>query len=34
MASYNKVNGVHVSESKELLDGVLRKEWGFDGVIM
>ncbi|KAL3471517.1 glycosyl hydrolase family 3 N terminal domain-containing protein [Aspergillus californicus] len=34
MASYNKVNGLHVSESKDLLDGVLRKEWGFDGVIM
>ncbi|KAL2838660.1 beta-glucosidase precursor [Aspergillus pseudodeflectus] len=34
MASYNKVNGLHVSESKDLLDRVLRKEWGFDGVIM
>ncbi|KAJ0418579.1 glycosyl hydrolase family 3 N terminal domain-containing protein [Aspergillus carlsbadensis] len=34
MASYNKVNGLHVSESKHLLDAVLRKEWGFDGVIM
>ncbi|KAL3441430.1 glycoside hydrolase superfamily [Aspergillus insuetus] len=34
MASYNKVNGLHVSESKHLLDGILRKEWGFDGVIM
>ncbi|KAH6712483.1 glycoside hydrolase superfamily [Leptodontidium sp. MPI-SDFR-AT-0119] len=34
MSSYNKVNGVHVSESKDLLDGVLRKDWGWDGVIM
>ncbi|KAL2839432.1 glycoside hydrolase superfamily [Aspergillus pseudodeflectus] len=34
MASYNKVNGLHVSESKHLLDNILRKEWGFDGVIM
>ncbi|KAL2842525.1 glycosyl hydrolase family 3 N terminal domain-containing protein [Aspergillus pseudoustus] len=34
MASYNKVNGQHVSKTKELLDGVLRKEWGFDGVVM
>jgi beta-glucosidase-like glycosyl hydrolase len=34
MASYNKVNGLHVSESKHLLDDILRREWGFDGVIM
>ncbi|PSN70389.1 beta-glucosidase [Corynespora cassiicola Philippines] len=34
MTSYNRVNGVHVSENKRLLDEVLRKEWGFDGFIM
>ncbi|KAL1409700.1 hypothetical protein Q8F55_003696 [Vanrija albida] len=34
MSSYNRVNGEHVSESKELLDGVLRKQWGWDGLVM
>ena len=34
MSSYNKVNGHHVSESHKLLDQVLRREWGFDGLIM
>ncbi|KAJ9113731.1 hypothetical protein QFC20_001756 [Naganishia adeliensis] len=34
MTSYNRVNGLHASESKWLLDGILRKEWGFDGMIM
>ncbi|KAH7349654.1 glycoside hydrolase superfamily [Plectosphaerella cucumerina] len=34
MSSYNKLNGHHVSESHKLLDQVLRKEWGFDGLIM
>jgi beta-glucosidase len=34
MTSYNSVNGVHVSESHHLLQDVLRKEWGYDGLTM
>ncbi|KIJ58514.1 glycoside hydrolase family 3 protein [Hydnomerulius pinastri MD-312] len=34
MTAYNRVNGTHVSENVHLLQDVLRKEWGFDGLIM
>ncbi|KAG4429804.1 hypothetical protein IFR05_014715 [Cadophora sp. M221] len=34
MASYNKINGTHVSESKGILEGILRKEWGWKGLVM
>jgi beta-glucosidase len=34
MTAYNKINGTHVSESKNLLDGILRGEWGWKGLIM
>ncbi|KAF2836344.1 glycoside hydrolase family 3 protein [Patellaria atrata CBS 101060] len=34
MTAYNKVNGRHVSEEKRLVDGVLRREWGFEGLVM
>ncbi|KAL4881051.1 putative beta-glucosidase I [Aspergillus karnatakaensis] len=34
MTAYNKVNGTHASEHTGLIDGVLRKEWGFDGLVM
>ncbi|KAJ5804075.1 CAZyme family GH3 [Penicillium psychrosexuale] len=34
MTSYNKVNGIHVSEDKALIDDILRKEWGWEGLVM
>lgn len=34
MAAYNKVNGVHMTENKKYLTDVLRKEWGFDGMVV
>jgi beta-glucosidase len=34
MSSYNRVNGLHVCNSKELVTGILRDEWGFDGLVM
>ncbi|CAH6721386.1 putative probable beta-glucosidase I [[Candida] jaroonii] len=34
MTAYNKVNGTHVSNNKKILDDILRKEWGWDGLIM
>ena len=34
MSSYNKVNGVYANENKHLLVDILRKDWGFDGVVV
>ena len=34
MCCYNKVNGLHGSRNKWLLTDVLRKEWGFEGLVM
>ncbi|KAK4704566.1 beta-glucosidase, partial [Phenoliferia sp. Uapishka_3] len=34
MTSYNKVNGLHSSENKGLLEDILRKEWGWNGLTM
>ena len=34
MCCYNKVNGIYGSENSWLLTDVLRKEWGFDGLVM
>ena len=34
MSAYNKVNGDYVSSSKLLLTDVLKRDWGFDGVVI
>jgi beta-glucosidase len=34
MTSYNRVNGEFANDSGRLLDGVLRREWGFSGFVM
>ena len=34
MASYNKINGTYSTENKWLLTDVLRKEWGYDGIVV
>lgn len=33
MSSYNLLNGTHTSESYDLLIGILREEWGFQGMV-
>jgi len=33
MSSYNIINGHRASENKDLLTGILRNEWGFDGLV-
>jgi len=34
MTGYNAVNGAYCSDDVELLDGILREEWGFEGYVM
>ncbi len=34
MTSYNKLNGFYTAETPELLNDVVRSEWGFNGVFM
>lgn len=34
MTSYNKVNGLHVSENPKILRDMLRGEWGWKGCVM
>ena len=34
MCSYNKLSGTHASDHKGLLTDILRKEWGFEGLVV
>ncbi|MGO4421736.1 glycoside hydrolase family 3 protein, partial [Streptomyces sp. MCAF7] len=34
MAAYNSVGGTTMTENAELLTGLLKEEWGFDGVVV
>ena len=34
MTSYNLVNGLHMTENAGLVNGLLKQEWGFDGIVM
>jgi beta-glucosidase len=34
MDSYNPINGVHATQDDHLNNRILKKEWGFDGILM
>ena len=34
MTSYNLINGIHAANSKDLIQYILRDEWGFEGLVM
>ena len=34
MTAYNRINGPFAADSRDLIHGVLRGEWGFDGLVM
>ena len=33
MSSYNIINGHRASENRDMLTGILRDEWGYDGMV-
>ncbi len=34
MLSYNRLNGTYMTENRRLIEDVLEREWGFDGLVM
>ena len=34
MSSYNKLNGAHAANNRELLHEILRNDWGYDGFVV
>jgi beta-glucosidase len=34
MAAYNQIDGIYCSENEQLLQKILREEWGFDGAVV
>ena len=34
MTAYNLLNGIYTSENADLINGILREEWGYDGLVM
>lgn len=34
MCAYPKLNGTHCSDHEQLLTGILRREWGFEGIVI
>ena len=34
MTAYNLMNGTYTSENKELISGILREEWGYEGLVI
>lgn len=34
MSSYNKLNGTYTGMRRDLIEDILRSEWGFDGLVM
>jgi len=34
MSSYNRINGVYACDNRNILTDILKREWGFDGIVM